>query len=1258
MKISKIIILSLILFIFLSWETNVFAQLNINIQNFDLVPDGSVNTTIIDGNNLYIGGNFTNIGNYSGNAIILDPVLNQLYEFRDKINGIVWTAVPDGNGGWYVGGDFNSVGNCNIGKLAHILSNGRVNCDFNLRLDDTVYTLYKEGNILFIGGAFEKILNRNLRYLAAVNLNNNQILNSFRFQPDDYVFTLAFERGSKVLYVGGQFTHISNLNISNASSNIPFINAIYVSSTIAEANNLNYNTPSDFYSNFNNPNLNDLVWSIVIANNSLYIAGYFDGYIRKYNFNGIRDTNFNPSLDYTVTSLAYNPTNNYLYIGGRFTTVNNNSRNYLAAINANNGSLITSFNPTNIIRDDNDVDSVLSLLLDTDRNRLYVAGSFNNNNPRFLRIFNATSGESINYSDLKLGDRINILARDGSKIFIGGRFNTHNVVWRNYLARINLQNRSVDTSFNFQTDKPVDKLMIDKARRRLYLAGPFLRIITGAESFNRTFFAAIDLSSNSLLSNFNYTFSTLTGDFINDIELDNDGNIYLAGYFERINNNNVYRYIARINANNGSLDPNFSFNPNNPVFDLEYDRINNELYLVGNFSRINNIDRKYVASINLTNSTLTQFYISNINEPPTTISVDDNDGIIALGGNFSFPKNNFVILKRDGSFLGAYYPTPNLGVNKIKIDSANNVMFVAGYFDNLGNGQFYRQNIFVATYTRDLFNILPIFIEPDYPIYDIDFSSTSNILIFGGLFESVNNNPNDQNIVRNFSIRNLAFYSYLAQNLNPTPQISSISPNQIFATTSNVTINIYGNNFVNGIVAYFNNTSLSTTFVSSTNVRALIPSNLASQAGQHTIKVINPPPCHNNQCESNSVTFTILSHDANIFLSTTTLTIQEGNNSSYRIWLSHQPTNNVTINLNFDNQLINVSPTSLTFTPSDYSTKTINITAINDNIFRGNNYQTLIRHTVSSQDSRYNNYPLGTVTVNIIDNDSVGINISAPSNITLTEGQNYQYTLRLNSQPLSTVTVSISHNPNNQLTINPTILTFDNTNWNASRTITLTAIDNNIVDGNRIITVEHRSSSTDIFYHNLTLDISVEIRDNDTRQETPPGTGRGSGGGGAGNIGGDITERGTTTQDTTEDPLLSLLLLLLQSTFQTTTSATQEEKPKISEVCQKYEKEFDFNYIKQKLPQNFYFPLKTIRPGIVNINVKYLQIILNSNEKTLLTKTGPGSKEKETRKFGRATLNAIKKFQRIYMGSKKPSGIANTNTMKEINKILKCVWLD
>ena len=56
------------------------------------------------------------------------------------------------------------------------------------------------------------------------------------------------------------------------------------------------------------------------------------------------DENFNPDPDGLVTSLALSPDGKILYAGGAFTSMGNQARNGLAAINTVNGSVL-SFNP-------------------------------------------------------------------------------------------------------------------------------------------------------------------------------------------------------------------------------------------------------------------------------------------------------------------------------------------------------------------------------------------------------------------------------------------------------------------------------------------------------------------------------------------------------------------------------------------------------------------------------------------------------------------------------------------------------------------------------------------------------------------------------------------------------------------------------------------------------------------------------------------------------------------------------------------------
>ena len=94
------------------------------------------------------------------------------------------------------------------------------------------------------------------------------------------------------------------------------------------------------------------------------------------------------------------------------------------------------------------------------------------------------------------------------------------------------------------------------------------------------------------------------------------------------------------------------------------------------------------------------------------------------------------------------------------------------------------------------------------------------------------------------------------------------------------------------------------------------------------------------------------------------------------------------------------------------------------------------------------------------------------------------------------------------------------------------------------------------------------------------------------------------------------------------------------------------------IPAGFTFT-KRLQLGTVAIDVKYLQIILNSDKDTQVASSGKGSKGHETTKFGPATYTAVKKFQQKYaseilipQGFKSPTGVVAEFTIKKLNSML------
>lgn len=77
---------------------------------------------------------------------------------------------------------------------------------------------------------------------------------------------------------------------------------------------------------------------------------------------------------------------------------------------------------------------------------------------------------------------------------------------------------------------------------------------------------------------------------------------------------------------------------------------------------------------------------------------------------------------------------------------------------------------------------------------------------------------------------------------NPLPGISSLSPASITVGSPTFTINIYGTNFISTSTVYWNNTLLTTTYINSNQLSAVVSGNMITSTGNVNISVHNPTP--------------------------------------------------------------------------------------------------------------------------------------------------------------------------------------------------------------------------------------------------------------------------------------------------------------------------------------------------------------------------------------------------------------------------------
>lgn len=224
------------------------------------------------------------------------------------------------------------------------------------------------------------------------------------------------------------------------------------------------------------------------------------------------------------------------------------------------------------------------------------------------------------------------------------------------------------------------------------------------------------------------------------------------------------------------------------------------------------------------------------------------------------------------------------------------------------------------------------------------------------------------------------------------------------------------------------------------------------------------------------------------------VTTEAGGTATFAVHLNAVPSANVTIAISSSNTGEGtVSPSSLTFNTVNWATdQIVTVTGVNDFVQDGNKNYTVITGVASSTDPNYNGLNPADVAVVNQDNDVAGVTVSAegPPGLTVVEGQQVNYTVVLNSQPTANVTVNVaSSNTGQGGTPAPTTLTFTSLNWSNAQTVTSTAADDFVQDGNTVWTNVNTFSSSDPLYAALpAIPVTMTTLDNEPLITLPVGT--------------------------------------------------------------------------------------------------------------------------------------------------------------------------
>lgn len=330
---------------------------------------------------------------------------------------------------------------------------------------------------------------------------------------------------------------------------------------------------------------------IIIGGEFTYLGAEMRQYVARLNADGTLDTTLPGASGGTgggVGALALQADGSII-MGGDFTEVGGIGRNRLARVTSN-GTLDASFNP-----DANDTVWVCALQPD---GTMLVAGEFTElggqTRNRIARL-DTTGALDTGFSP-DVDDSIWTLAlQSDGKILVGGDFHTIAGETRNHLARLNADG-TLDTSFTASADSPVFCITV-QADGKILVGGEYVVFDDGTHSCLARL-NADGTRDDSFVPHINSTVGALA--------VQADGKILIGGDFSTVDGY-PRSGLARLNPD-GSLDPAFSSGVTGytdwyGVWALAL-QADGKLLVGGNFSQLAGTPRSHVGRLYSTSSAI------------------------------------------------------------------------------------------------------------------------------------------------------------------------------------------------------------------------------------------------------------------------------------------------------------------------------------------------------------------------------------------------------------------------------------------------------------------------------------------------------------------------------------------------------------------------------------------------------------------------------------------------------------------------------
>jgi hypothetical protein len=420
--------------------------------------NGQVNALAVAGDTVYAGGSFSSVGGQTRNNLAAIGTDGTLRPWSPDVNSDdPWSssdvkALAVAGGVVYVGGNFTSVGEQPRNNLAAIGTDGAL-LPWNPEASNTVNALAVVGDTVYAGGWFESVGGQTRSALAAIGTDGT--LSAWNPGVNSYGYVYALAVAGDTVYAGGQFTNVGGqtrhrlaaigtdgtLRTWNpgAGGEVRALavagDAVYAGGWVTciggQTRNRLAALDTDGALSAWNPDANSLVNALVVVDDTVYAGGDFTsvgGQVRNYLAAVGADgtlSDWNPNANSLVRALAV--AGDTVYAGGRFTSVGDLERKYLAAIGTD--GMLRAWNPGANTGD------VYALAVADDT--VYAGGQFTSVGGQTRERLAAIGTDGVLRAwNPGASSTVHALAVAGGTVYAGGYFGSVGGQTRNYLAAI------------------------------------------------------------------------------------------------------------------------------------------------------------------------------------------------------------------------------------------------------------------------------------------------------------------------------------------------------------------------------------------------------------------------------------------------------------------------------------------------------------------------------------------------------------------------------------------------------------------------------------------------------------------------------------------------------------------------------------------------------------------------------------------------------------------------------------------------------